>query len=80
MPEGHVDHEAHAGRSEPRLHPGEARLQRDQHFHPQGQLRAAAARGLHLHRHTVPELPDSFEEISRNYKFNSCAVVGSSGT
>ena len=32
-----------------------------------------------LHRHTVPELPDSFEEISRNYKFNSCAVVGSSG-
>ena len=32
-----------------------------------------------LHRHTIPELPDSYDDITRNFKFNSCAVVGSSG-
>lgn len=32
-----------------------------------------------LHRHTIPLLPNSYEDIARNYKFNSCAVVGSSG-
>ncbi|UPQ99836.1 sialyltransferase [Chloropicon primus] len=32
-----------------------------------------------LHRHTIPMLPKSYEDIAANYKFNSCAVVGSSG-
>ena len=32
-----------------------------------------------LHRHTIPLLPESYEDIVEEYKFDSCAVVGSSG-
>ncbi len=32
-----------------------------------------------LHRRTIPLLPDSYEDVTRNFKFDSCAVVGNSG-
>lgn len=33
-----------------------------------------------LHRHTIPLLPESFDEIADSYKFGSCAIVGNGGS